>query len=59
MSSFITSIGITIILTYSIVKLLEFYGIGISNYGPYLSFYVFILVTSYILPRYYNNITKR
>jgi hypothetical protein len=54
MSSFITSLGLTVILTYSIIKILEFYGIGVSSYGPYLSFYVFILLISYILPRYYK-----
>jgi hypothetical protein len=56
MSSLITSLGLTIILTYSIIKILEFYGVGVSNYGPYLSFYVFILLTSYVLPRYYKKL---
>lgn len=52
--SLITTIGLTVILTYSIIKILEFYGIGINMYGSYLSFYIFILLSAYILPRYYK-----
>lgn len=52
-SSIITGIGIAIILTYSIVKILDFYGINIKQFGTYLSFYVFILITLFVLPRQY------
>jgi hypothetical protein len=52
-SSIITGIGIAIILTYSIVKILDFYGINIKQFETYLSFYVFILITLFVLPRQY------
>jgi hypothetical protein len=56
-SSIITTIGISIILFYGIKKILEFFGIGIDVYGTYLSFYVFLIISSFILPRTYPKIT--
>lgn len=50
MSKVISVLGVTILLIYGITKMLEFYGIGINMYGSYLSFYVFILISSFILP---------
>ena len=55
-SSIITGLGIAVILTYSIVKILEFYGINVNQFGTYLSFYVFILITLFVLPRQYPKI---
>ena len=49
----ITSLGISIILIYAATKILEFYGIGPDTYGTYVAFYVFLLISSFILPRYY------
>jgi hypothetical protein len=57
-SSIITTLGITIILIYGLTKLLDFYGIGINVYGSYISFYVFILISSFILPRDYPKIIR-
>jgi hypothetical protein len=57
-SSIITTLGITIILIYGLTKLLDFYGIGINVYGSYISFYLFILISSFILPRDYPKIIK-
>ncbi len=50
--------GITamILLTYGIIKILEYYDIGIDKYGSYLAFYIFLFISSYILPTYYSNI---
>ena len=52
-SSTITILGISIIVIYSLIKILEFYGINLNVYGSYISFYVFIIITSVILPREY------
>jgi branched-subunit amino acid ABC-type transport system permease component len=55
--SIITILGISIILVYGLTKILEFVGVGIDVYGSYLSFYVFLLISSFILPREYPKIT--
>ena len=55
-SSIITGLGIAVILTYSIVKILDFYGINVNQFGTYLSFYVFILISLFVLPRQYPKI---
>jgi hypothetical protein len=52
-TSMITTLGIAILLIYGITRILEFYGIGINVYGSYVAFYLFILITSYVLPREY------
>ncbi len=52
-SSTITILGISILLVYGITKILDFYGIGINIYGSYIAFYLFILISSFILPRDY------
>jgi len=51
--STITVIGIVILLVYALTKILEFYDIGSNVYGSYLTFYIFILITSFVLPRDY------
>ena len=56
-SSIITTLGISLILIYGVTKILEFFGIGIDVYGSYLSFYVFLLISSFILPREYPSIS--
>lgn len=60
-SSMITTLGISFILFYSIMKILDFFGIGIKVYGSYIAFYFFLLISSFILPRYYTkiNITRK
>lgn len=57
-SSIITTLGISIILIYGLTKILNFFGIGIDVYGSYLSFYIFLLISSFILPREYPNVTQ-
>ena len=56
-SSIITTLGISILLVYGLTRILEFYGIGINVYGSYISFYFFILISTFILPREYKKIT--
>jgi len=45
----ITILGVSILLIYGISRILEFYGIGINMYGSYVAFYVFVLVSSFVL----------
>ncbi len=52
-STIITTLGISLLLVYGVTKILEFYGIGINVYGSYIAFYLFILITSFVLPRNY------
>ena len=54
-SSAITGFGIMIALTYGIVKILEFYNIGIDKYGSYIAFYVFLFTSAIILPTKYKH----
>jgi uncharacterized membrane protein len=44
----ITIIGITILVLYSVTKILNFYSVGLDIYGSYLVFYIFLLVCYYI-----------
>ena len=45
----VTIFGFTILTLYSITKILNFYGIGVEKYGPYLMFYVFLILCVNIL----------
>jgi hypothetical protein len=58
-SSIITTLGISILLVYGITKILEFYGLGINIYGSYLVFYIFILISAFILPHNYPKMILR
>jgi len=51
--SSVTVFGITMVILYSITKILNFYGIGINEYGSYLTFYIFLLILIYFTPNYY------
>jgi len=53
-STIITSFGLGIILIYGIIIILNFYGINNEMYSPFIAFYVFILVSSIVLPRHYK-----
>ena len=46
----IAIIGMSTIAIYAIIKLLNFYGVGLEVYGIYLVFYIFILLSIFILP---------
>ena len=51
--STLTIIGLLIIISLvisGIVKLLNFYGIPTASYAVYLTFYVFLLLSYFILP---------
>lgn len=53
--SVITGIGTMIILVYGLTRILEFYGVGIDKYGSYMAFYIFLFISSYIIPIKYKN----
>lgn len=46
----ITLLGITIVFLYSATKIMEFYGLNTSNYGPYVLFYIFMVINILVLP---------
>jgi hypothetical protein len=52
-SAIITTLGMAILLVYGFTMILEFYGVGINVYGSYIAFYLFILISSFVLPRDY------
>ncbi len=52
-TSYITGIGLTIIVGYCIIQILKFYGVDISEFGIYLSFYLFLFLSVFILPNSY------
>lgn len=56
-SSAIGGITIMLLFIYGIMRILEYYGIGIDKYGSYLVFYMFLFISSYILPTKYSNIS--
>lgn len=57
-STIITTLGIALLLVYGLSIILDFYGIGINVYGSYLAFYVFILISMFILPRNYPSVLR-
>lgn len=52
-SSVITGIGLTIIVGYCVIQILKFYGVDVSEFGIYLSFYLFLFLSVFILPNNY------
>jgi hypothetical protein len=46
----IAMLGISLILIYAVTRILNFYGVGTEVYGIYLVFYLFMLLTIFILP---------
>ena len=52
-TSLITGIGLTLIIGYCIIQILKFYGMDISDLGIYLSFYLFLFLSVFILPNSY------
>jgi hypothetical protein len=57
--SIITGMGISILALFCIPKILNFYGITIETYGPYLAFFIFIVLSSFILPRNFSDMFKQ
>ena len=55
MGSLVTGVGLSLLL-FIFPKILNFYGISMDVYGPYLVFTIFILVSLFILPHDFNSI---
>ena len=49
MGNIITTLGIFLIIAYSLMQILEFYGVGIDIFGSYFMFYLFLLISMYVL----------
>jgi hypothetical protein len=47
--SLITSLGFFIILLFTLIKLLDFYGVGVDIFGSYFAFYLFLILSIFIL----------
>ena len=52
-TNLLTIVGFSMLFTYVITNLLEFYGIGSDVYGSYTGFYLFLLISMFVLPRDY------
>ena len=55
-SSIITILGVSLLLFYTIITILKFYGINESVYGTYLLFYIFIIISILVLPTDYPTV---
>ena len=51
----ITTIGIFVIVGYSVTSILNFYGISADVYGIYIVFYIFLIVTCMSFNCYYSD----
>ena len=56
LSELITYLGVSLILYYSLTRILNFYGIGQGVYGVYVLFYVLIMICILILPSNYPEV---
>ena len=52
----ITLIGLSVIVLYSVMQILKFYGVGEDVYGVYVLFYVFIISCVLVLPNDYPKV---
>lgn len=50
----ISMLGLTLLLSYVVTKIFNFYGVTAEYYGIYLVFYVFILFCIFIFPTNYQ-----
>ena len=55
-SSIITILGVSLLLFYTIITILKFYGISESVYGTYLLFYIFLILSILVLPSDYPKV---
>jgi hypothetical protein len=53
-----TGIGLFLIMYYTFTQMCNFYGINNSEYGLYVTFYLFLFVAIMVLPNTYQLITK-
>lgn len=55
-SNIITLLGVSGLIIYALIQILNFYGISSSIYGIYLIFYIFIIFSIIVLPTDYPKI---
>jgi hypothetical protein len=55
-SRLITIIGFAILIIYIVIQLFNFYGVGQDVYGIYLSFLIFLIISSFVLPTKYPSL---
>jgi hypothetical protein len=58
-TNLLTLFGFSTIFTFVIVNILEFYGVGANYYGSYIGFYLFMLLSIFVLPEDYPNIISK
>jgi hypothetical protein len=46
----IAEVGIAVIVLYCIMKILDFYGIGLDEYAIFAAFYLFLAMCRLVLP---------
>ena len=56
--SIITWLGVSFLITFCVVQILNFYGIGINVYGSYIAFYIFLLISTFVLPTSYSTLVS-
>lgn len=52
--NFITILGLAMVFIYSLVKILDFLNVDKSTYGPYVLFFVLILISYIVLPKQHS-----
>jgi len=49
----ITLLGLAVIFFYSLLQILKFYGVPPEEYSIYIYFYIFIIISIFVLPNDY------
>ena len=52
----ITLLGIAVLFLYSLYQILKFYGFDMDYFNIYMYFYIFIIISIFILPNDYPKI---
>lgn len=52
----ITLLGIALIFIYSLIQILQFYGVSPEDYLIYIYFFIFIIISIFILPNDYPKV---
>ena len=52
----ITLLGVAMLFIYSLMQILQFYGVSSENYLVYIYFFIFIIITIFILPTDYPKV---
>jgi hypothetical protein len=52
----ITLLGLSIIILYVLSQILKFFGIDQETYAPYFLFFIFLVITTFVLPKNYPEV---